>query len=1088
MTEDDKIKTTTLEENNAQVIFNYLKEIENKRKVFEHRWIWELIQNACDANDDSSKLSICISYENNKLIFKHTGRRFTHKEVCHLIFMGSTKTKGEIGQFGTGFLVTHLLSRTINVKGTRDDGVPFSFELNRNGTDAEKIKKIMNETWESYNQSINTVEPSEYNAIYEYPLDDKTRNTAIEGINALKEMAPFILVYNPKIYSIEIDDEDKIIFSNSNPLNDNNYPNHSIIVERVNGEEKDKHIVFSKKDGSIEVAIKGRITETGKCEIDDHSSFPKLFYAFPLYGTQEISLPCIINSLEFKPTEKRDSVFLGDAPEEDNEHNKEILNNASYIIIALLSDCQKFKNIHNLLKLNKPSEKEWLDVEWYVNFLKELINGFQKIKFIKNVESEPFPYENIYIPNLKSEEFNTHFLFSFWEICNSFVEYRERLISKDLVFDWVSINEKWSTLGINVSKYELHLDDISEEIEKYSTFEGLQNAIIDGNDTLKVLNDFFQILLDTHNSDIIADKKLFPNQNKNLNFLVNLYKDGNINPVLKEISKLLDIDVCKDLLHSSIIEKIQTKCHVKSEEDVLHSLLEDIKKKYDTNNLSRYHEPNLQLFQWLMNQEKFNRLINYPMKTISTEYLELSSERDEKPLCPKEIWYDEQDAYVDLFPSEFIIDSSYYSRISDEDKWKELENLNLIILNPIIKISERIKSYQLAALNANEQEEINVDDEHESIEKLEISDIAFLKLKDKGVIDTVRKSKEKSIKMIRFLFNYISEEDDSWKNPITFKCKCDKDHKIIPSYWLETLKNRAWIPSLSYEDGKTKKRSLQLTSSTLADILGKNDTLKDCLKGNNVAKLLSRFGISFTDLTLQTLNENEKIELDIAMGKVLEKLKGDSNTLERIGELLEVDSNTFVEEIDKKIKDKKTTERNKEIGKKVEHIIKQIISSEGINITRNPIGSDYLIEHDFIIPPDEIMFKLTDGKKLKLYIEIKATDKDFVRMTVTQGKKAKSNPHNFALCVVPIDRDNILKEDFKEEDVKKEAILVTDIGVKLSEIVDEIEQFKNDKSKLTISGDISLELVKGDPKIKIKKDIWENGTSLSGLISLLKSK
>ena len=115
--DEEKIKNQALIDNTAQSIFNYLKEIENKREIYEKRWIWELLQNALDATLPDRKIEVEITKDDDRLTFTHNGRPFGLEEVAHLIYHGSTKREQDIGKFGTGFLVTHLLSREVNVEG-----------------------------------------------------------------------------------------------------------------------------------------------------------------------------------------------------------------------------------------------------------------------------------------------------------------------------------------------------------------------------------------------------------------------------------------------------------------------------------------------------------------------------------------------------------------------------------------------------------------------------------------------------------------------------------------------------------------------------------------------------------------------------------------------------------------------------------------------------------------------------------------------------------------------------------------------------------------------------------------------------------
>ena len=106
----------------AQSVWNDLTELKSKRTVRHTRWIWELLQNAHDASTPADNNLIAeIKYRQGELVFSHNGRSFTADEVAHLICSGTTKGEDEdketIGQYGTGFLTTHLLSLKIDVSG-----------------------------------------------------------------------------------------------------------------------------------------------------------------------------------------------------------------------------------------------------------------------------------------------------------------------------------------------------------------------------------------------------------------------------------------------------------------------------------------------------------------------------------------------------------------------------------------------------------------------------------------------------------------------------------------------------------------------------------------------------------------------------------------------------------------------------------------------------------------------------------------------------------------------------------------------------------------------------------------------------------
>ena len=118
-------------------IKNRLNEISYPSEEDRIRWAFELIQNAKDSlyilNNDSDpqtnkKVQITFDitrdlsdnlYKN--VIFTHNGPPFSMNSYYGLIYKiseGKNKKK-TTGKFGTGFLTTHVLSKTVNISGDR---------------------------------------------------------------------------------------------------------------------------------------------------------------------------------------------------------------------------------------------------------------------------------------------------------------------------------------------------------------------------------------------------------------------------------------------------------------------------------------------------------------------------------------------------------------------------------------------------------------------------------------------------------------------------------------------------------------------------------------------------------------------------------------------------------------------------------------------------------------------------------------------------------------------------------------------------------------------------------------------------------
>ncbi|HLK83124.1 MAG TPA: hypothetical protein VKT99_16745 [Xanthobacteraceae bacterium] len=165
-----------LTDSNAQTVRNYLKRLFQEEARFRSRWIWELLQNARDA---SSANGVCVwlTLKPDRVVFRHDGLPFNYKNIAHLIYHGTTKYEPSvsgvdpIGQYGTGFLTTHLISKTVWVRGRLDDKKRFNFLLDRRGESADDLKSAMDASWGRFVASCwEAQDPKPIQTEYEYPL------------------------------------------------------------------------------------------------------------------------------------------------------------------------------------------------------------------------------------------------------------------------------------------------------------------------------------------------------------------------------------------------------------------------------------------------------------------------------------------------------------------------------------------------------------------------------------------------------------------------------------------------------------------------------------------------------------------------------------------------------------------------------------------------------------------------------------------------------------------------------------------------------------------------------------------------------
>ena len=213
----DHARHEVLAENTAQAVHKHLSKLFQEEARFRSRWIWELLQNARDASPPEG-VSVRLIHDPHRVVFSHSGVPFSYKSIAHLIYHGSTKydldNSGAIGQFGTGFLTTHLISKTVTVKGRTEDGGRFCFLLDRRGDSADKLKRAMDSSWEAFSRSLaesGTDDRGYLPTEYEYPLSFDVVDVVNAGVTDLVANAAYLLAFNGRIRSLRIERPDNSI-------------------------------------------------------------------------------------------------------------------------------------------------------------------------------------------------------------------------------------------------------------------------------------------------------------------------------------------------------------------------------------------------------------------------------------------------------------------------------------------------------------------------------------------------------------------------------------------------------------------------------------------------------------------------------------------------------------------------------------------------------------------------------------------------------------------------------------------------------------------------------------------------------------
>ena len=469
------IKTNALTVNSAQTVRNRLREMESKRAHVLTRWVWELLQNARDAAIPKTEGTLVASIEQTQteLVFKHNGDDFDKDQIAHLIYHGSTKTENpeSLGQYGIGFLSTHLLSPKISVSGWINDGKKFCFELKREVSSDDDLKDSMDRAYDAFWDSLSDMpRGDDFATQFRYPLT--LRNDAIEaaekGVESLKRCAPYVVAFNKEFYSIEIKSANgSLVFK----VVDREYMEedgvHLVRVAEIeNGEAREKKYLVTEGQ-KASVAIPMELASDVCLPVDE---IPRLFLGFPLINTENFSFPAVVNSFHFTPTKNRNGVPIGLNDDEANQENQRVIEEACRLLVDMLRYAARcgWKNAHLLAKVPAIQRQDWIDEQWLRNCLKEqLVERIRQVPLAINESNEVIPSDDLELPLADTNE-GTEIL---WDLLDSWEGVIDGLPRRYEAAGWSTAARTWAgVLECDVSSLSEVVDGrrLAERVQEIS--------------------------------------------------------------------------------------------------------------------------------------------------------------------------------------------------------------------------------------------------------------------------------------------------------------------------------------------------------------------------------------------------------------------------------------------------------------------------------------------------------------------------------------------------------------------------------------------------------------------------------------------
>lgn len=509
---------------------NRLNELNNPIEEDQIRWPMEMTQNGKDTlfsetnydHKDKVEISFEVKRDTNtnqysELIFTHNGPPFNENQLCGLITRISSDKNNDrtTGKFGTGFVTSHVLSKTVYITGDLYENEKtrgFSVTMCREGKTKEELEKNLDIIEKSYRKDLEPFNMTQFR----YPIKTDLSRKCLElGLIHYKKNIPNVLINCPSIECIHLIDnknDDKYSASLKEQINENIY------CYKVSCNEKDQYfLVVKDNEVNLDISIEIDAEKYGNDKeikiVSRDNDKESLFITFPLIGSKAHALPFYINSPNFSPSTERNGLYLNgkeyvDEEKTDSGKNKEILMR-SIVLFEKLIHYLKEKKCSNIYELSfglQPLKMPYktFDSKWHNNtFLIEIRKVLISEIMVKTFSCKEIPLKDAIFP-IKQIDDNMVGQFIKLSLTN---KYYPNIISENDCLKWR--NRLWETM------HYISINDVVDKIQADpSILQEYQMAS---------LNEFISFM-SIHCKELLYTIPLVPDMNNQFKRIIN---DGN---------------------------------------------------------------------------------------------------------------------------------------------------------------------------------------------------------------------------------------------------------------------------------------------------------------------------------------------------------------------------------------------------------------------------------------------------------------------------------------------------------------------------------------------------------------------------------
>lgn len=515
----------------------------NKNRSGE-RAIWELMQNARDLAYPQG-VNVAISLDENYINFTHDGQPFDNESLNGLVTQQSTKRSGDkeiAGQYGTGFMSTHVFSRKVYVSGEcklQFQGtqtyvsLPENFCLDRTKDDLEEFNDELDREINSIKNliSLDGHDAPAQQTTFCYPLTKEKREKVSQQLMTTTKLMPYVLVFNDRIASCTITNKVlrkciKFTRKTTVCLDD------ELHMTEIEADDKLLKIYWIASESEEDRIVIPPLPSG----FDNTTEIPSEFLWFPMLGTEDVGVNFIYHSSRLYPVEQRNSYQLpedNDATREKWVSNEKVLLEMTDMLFKYYRDHTEQQNLPlDFARVNFPCNVDDNETKRFMHKMQDkFTTEYLSWKMIptrkgyravvdSNVENEGPLYvlgDELY-QSLSDEQQKTYAA-----VLSSYAAKTGYIIPKDNIIEWSKIVSSWDK-DKNKAHY-ISAKDICESIGQAD--ERLHDFLV------------FLHLLGETGIKLMADYPLIPNKEGNLCKAKELMDAPTITPELYKLAKPL---------------------------------------------------------------------------------------------------------------------------------------------------------------------------------------------------------------------------------------------------------------------------------------------------------------------------------------------------------------------------------------------------------------------------------------------------------------------------------------------------------------------------------------------------------------------